>query len=50
MKKNKTNIQPAKRSRKARVTSAVVAAVLVMNNLPLNEMNGALSPIGKMFS
>lgn len=50
MKKNKTNIQPAKRSRKARVTSAIVAAVLVMNNLPLNEMNGDLSPIGKMFS
>lgn len=50
MKKNKSNIQPAKRSRKARVTSAIVAAVLVMNNLPLNEMNGALSPIGKMFS
>ncbi|MBQ8967670.1 hypothetical protein [Ruminococcus sp.] len=50
MKANKKNTQPIKRSRKARITSAVLAATLIMNNLPLNELNGVLSPIGKMFS
>lgn len=47
MKGNKAFSKLAKRSRKARVASAVLAATMILNCMPLSELDGISAPIGK---